>query len=161
MDCEAAAEDLRFTFQLYITKFDDKHYMTLEFVVRNNNAIDVDVNHISPLTVKASQEGGIYIGSDPSNAIIFENGFSVQEFLMRSFNATEESDSMWMEFIYSKPDLKENILLGSIDKSDNVCEVITNDEESKGFVYEDREGVAEYQARKYFPFPKPFCQVIR
>ena len=80
---------------------------------------------------------------------------------MRSFNATEESDSMWMEFIYSKPDLKENILLGSIDKSDNVCEVITNDEESKGFVYEDREGVAESQLENIFHSQNPSRQVIR
>jgi Melibiase len=142
-------------FQLNLIKYDNYDFITIEGVLRNSSSEEIELAYFSPLEVLASKEGGIYVANKPEDALIYENGFThAMEFFMRSYPANEESASQYMEFIYSKPDLKENLLIGILDLPKNISEIISNDEEDEGFLFEDRLGIAEFRVNQSFPFPK-------
>jgi hypothetical protein len=129
--------------------------VTLESIITNRMDTPLPISFLSPLGINVNENGGVFIGQNPDAAAIFENGLThTMEFIMRGITAREESDSMYMQLIYSKPDLKENLLIGQIDKPENLTEVISNDEESEGLEEDGREGIAEWRAQKSFPKAK-------
>jgi hypothetical protein len=143
--------------QLDMILYPDLNLLTLEGLYTNISGKDQFVSSAAALITNKKQEGGVFIADSPDAAAIFENGLTMaMEFVLRGLTAREESESVWMQFIYSKPDLKENLLIGIIDKPKNIAEILSNEDEAEGLVLDGREGLAEYQVQTAFPRPKLF-----
>ncbi len=142
-------------FQLNLVRYEGHPFITLEAITTNISKEPLKITSLSPIAIDARQNGGLFVGRTPDDALIFENGFTyAEEFLLRSFPAREESDSQWMEYLYSKANGSQNVLCGVISKPDNICRVISNDQVHEGITSGDREGIGEWRAEMVFPFPK-------
>lgn len=144
-------------FQLDIIVYENLPHIFFELIVTNDGNQDVKLHQISGLAVnsKAEEKGGIFISSSPDDALIYENGLGFAlEFFMRSFCARMESESSLMQFIYSKNQLSNNLLVGLINPNSYLFEVVSNEENDQGIIIDGREAIAEYQAQIIFPFPK-------
>ncbi|MHA1339125.1 MAG: glycoside hydrolase family 36 protein [Promethearchaeota archaeon] len=153
-------EDIHFQFEIIQYK-NISNILTIEIIATNNMNKDLHLNYFSPLAISADMQGGVFIEDIPENSIIYENGLGFAfEFFMRAINATEESDSSLMSYIYSKKDFGKNFLCGLLNPSNYIATIITNDELDEGIKIEDpfakkeRVGIAEYRAQILFPFPK-------
>src|SRR6056297_1426097 len=145
-----------FHFQLELITYKKGNFITLEGFITNLTENAKKITYMSPLEALASEQGGLFNANNPKDNLVFENGLGFAfEFFMRSFNSSEESESSLMQFIYHKDEISQNVLLGILSLPEYLSEVISNDEETKGIKINEREGIAEWRAQAYFPFPKP------
>ncbi|HMF34048.1 MAG TPA: glycoside hydrolase family 36 protein, partial [Candidatus Lokiarchaeia archaeon] len=156
LDFDGSAEESPVHLQLFVVQYDGRPIVTVEAIATNISPETISVSALSPLAVDAHHVGGLFCGSSPDDALVFENGFThAEEFFLRSFAAREESDSQWMEFVYAKADVSENILVGVIDMPRDLCHVVSNEDLDHGLDVDGREGIAQWRAEVHMPFPKP------
>lgn len=144
-------------FQLDLIQYKNLPSIFFELIVTNDSNHEIKLHNISGLTVnsRAEEKGGVFISDCPDEALVYENGLGFAlEFFMRSFSARMESESSLMQFIYSKRQMSNNLLVGLINPNSYLYEVVSNEENDKGIIIDGREGIAEYQAQIVFPFPK-------
>ena len=150
-----------FYLQLEIIKYFDSNIITIELISRNISNEDLFLEYISPFYLNSSQNGGLFVEDQPEKSIIYENGLGFAfEFFVRAINASEESDSSLMCFIYSKTNFEKNFLIGLLNPTSFIATININEESNKGieifdpYLNKNVIGIAEFKAQLIFPFPK-------
>lgn len=90
------------TIEVVIATYDGRGFVTVESVLRNTTAQPVEVKSLTPAAISAQEDGGLYLGCDPTECVILENGYAtIFDPFIRLLAGYEKSSSNTSSILYS------------------------------------------------------------